>query len=106
MRAGDSDQRLVVMLRHHLEFAIGQTLAAIRTLKTTRLPPKNIQDVHEFFLPETRRDKPAKLIASPRCKGLAAEPQLMPEQSLAGSSAHGDTRPACVSPACWSLQPW
>lgn len=42
VRAGDLDQRLVVVMGHHLELAIGQALAALGALVPTRLPAKDI----------------------------------------------------------------
>ena len=42
VRAGDLDQRLVVVMRHHLELAIGQALAALGAVVPTRLPSKDI----------------------------------------------------------------
>jgi hypothetical protein len=42
MRAGDFDQRLVFVMRHHLELTIGQALAALGALEPTRLPAKDI----------------------------------------------------------------
>ncbi len=42
VRTGDLDQRLVVVMRYHLELAIGQALAALLALIPTRLPAKDI----------------------------------------------------------------
>lgn len=46
MRAGDLDQGLVVVVPDHLELTIGQALAALRALVATRLPAKDIEQVH------------------------------------------------------------
>jgi len=44
--ARDLDQGLVVMMRHHLELAIGQALPTLGALKPTSLPAKDIEQIH------------------------------------------------------------
>ena len=52
MCAGDLDQGLVVLARHHLELAIGKALAALGALKPTCLSAKDIEHVvHAISLP-------------------------------------------------------
>ena len=51
MGAGDLDQRLVFLLGHHLQLAIGQGFPTLGALKPTRLPPEDIDHVHGSYLP-------------------------------------------------------
>ena len=48
MHAGHLDQRLIVVMRHHLELAIGQALSAFRALKPASLAAKDIEHVHGY----------------------------------------------------------
>src|SRR5256885_2601604 len=51
MDAGHLDQGLVVVVRHHLELAVGQALPAFGALKPARLTAKDIEHVHAMSLP-------------------------------------------------------
>jgi len=44
--ARDFDQRLVVMVRDHLELAFGQALATLGTLEPAGLAAKDIEQIH------------------------------------------------------------
>ena len=52
MHAGHLDQGLVIVMRHHLELAVGQALPAFGALKAARLAAKDIEHVvHAISLP-------------------------------------------------------
>jgi hypothetical protein len=83
VRAGHFDQRLLIRMGDHLELAVRQAFPTLRALKATRLPAKNIQKIHGFFVPGIKPAKPVKLIAPTRGKALTAGSELVPVRSFA-----------------------
>jgi len=52
--AGHPDQGLGVGLGDQVEPAVGQALATLGTLKTTRLPAEDVEQIHAGYLPRER----------------------------------------------------
>src|SRR3989449_4434213 len=103
MHAGHLDERLIVVMGHHLELAIGQALPAFGALKPASLSAKNVEHVHAISLPPITgrqttqsglcaRQLEANLIVPGRGKALTAEPQLLSQRSFAVLMARDDTR--------------
>jgi hypothetical protein len=75
--ACDLDQGLIIVLGDHLELTVGKALAALWALEPARLPPKNIENIHAFFLPGYGRCQAPDLISTPSDKPLTDEVELV-----------------------------